>query len=664
MTGKSISAIIAESKPIVLGLVAALVIAIASPGWAVELDFHDTTMTRGQTIDIPLYTQNVTGLGVMAYEVHFAYSTSALTPLDVIEAGTISESWGNAVWSVMGNQVRIVAAGITPLTGSGILCYIRMTAPLTGSGSSSLDLTFGMYNEGTPPVTLNDGYVTINNPQVITIYPNTATMTRGDSLLFYATGGTAPYTYSSTQPSVAAINPTTGWLRALSRGITRVAGVDDVGRRDTSDNIIVRDLKLTIRDTTFLSGQIVQLPVYVTDVTGLGILSGEFSLTWTSYQLEILDILEAGTLLESWGDVTYLAQPGRLDMSFAGTSPLSGAGILMMLRYRVTGVSSSTYVNFQNPLFNEVIEANTQRGNIAITPPPNLAISPNTATLVIDDSLQFTVGGGATPPLTWGTTDPIVASITSTGRLHALSPGEVFVTVVDAYGFGDSSGTITVCGFRIHVPYVESSADRAVQVPIQLVGNATGLDVMSLEMRLGYNQNIAWAQDVIQSGTMTESWWPAVLHTSPGVAEIAAAGTTPLTGGNSTMIVIEFYVASGASVGQYTNININYLLFNEGDVCGVPINGRITVVVGAPDPVTDLIIERVGANIRLSWSDVALRDGYNIYRYEDAGLSALDSTWLNVADQDPMTPGYQWTDPTADLGNEQVFFYIVKSFLN
>jgi hypothetical protein len=664
MLTKYLTAISAESKSVILGLVAVMLVAMGSPLWAVEMDFHDTTMTRGQTINIPLYTQSVTGLGVMAYEVHFLYYTAALTPVDVIEAGTISAGWGNAVWSVMGNEMRIVAAGITPLTGSGVLCYIRVTAPLTGSGNSNLDLTFGMYNEGTPAVTLNDGFVTINNPPYITIYPNTATLTRGDSLLFYGSGGTAPYTYSSTQPAVASVNPSTGWLRALSRGITKVAGQDFVGVRDTTDNVIVRDLKLTIRDTTFLSGQVVNLPVYVTNVTGLGILSGEFSLTWTSYQLEVLDVLEAGTLLASWGDVTYNTHPGILEMSFAGTSPLTGSGRLMVVRFLVTGISGGTWVDFSNPLFNEVIEANTQQGYVSITAPPTLNISPNTATLVIWDSLQFSVSGGATPPLSWSTTNPAVASITSSGQLHALTPGKIQVIVQDFYGFTDSSGTITVCGFKIQVPYVESTTNHLVQVPIQLVGNATGLGVRSFEMTLGYNDDIAWAQSIVQTGTMTESWSPAVLHVLPNVARIAAAGTTPLTGGNTTMIIVEFFVDPGVPVGEYTDVNINYLLFDEGEVCGVPINGRITVVVGAPDPVTDLVIERVGNSVKLSWSNVPLRDGYNVYRYDDAGLTTLDTQWLNVPDQNLVLPGYQWTDPSANLNTDQAFFYVVKSFLN
>ena len=664
MLTKYLTARWAESKFGILGLVAVMLIAIRSPLWAVELDFHDTTMVRGNTINIPLYTQSVTGLGVMAYEVHFLFSTINLTPVDVIEAGTISATWGDAVWSVMGNEMRIVAAGVTPLTGSGVLCYIRMTAPLAGSGSSNLDLNFGMYNEGTPVVTLNDGYVYINNPPYITIYPNTGTLTRGDSLLFYGSGGTVPYTYSSTQPLVASINSSSGWLRALSRGITKVTGQDFVGVRDTTDNVIVRDLKLTIRDTTFLSGQVVNLPVYVTNLTGLGILSGEFSLTWTSSQLEVLDVLEAGTLLASWGDVTYEAHPGILNMSFAGTSPLTGSGRLMVVRFRVTGVSGGTYVNFSNPLFNEVIEANTQPGYISITAPPTLNISPNTATLVIGDSLQFSVSGGATPPLTWGSTNPLVASITSTGKLRALSPGTVLVTVQDFYGFTDSSSTITVCGFEIQVPYVQSISNHTVQVPIQLVGNATGLGVRSFEMTLGYNSSIAWAQSIVQAGTMTSAWWPGVMHVRTNEAHIAVAGTASLTGGNTTLIIVEFFVAPGALVGQYTDVNINYLLFNEGNVCGVPINGRITVVVGAPDPVTDLVIERVGNHVKLSWSNVPLRDGYNVYRYDDAGLTSLDTQWLNVPDQDLLTPGYQWTDPTANLNTDQVFFYIVKSFLN
>jgi hypothetical protein len=632
--------------------------------WAVEIDFHDTTMVRGNTINIPLYTQSVTGLGVVAYEVHFLFSTSALTPVDVIEAGTISAGWGDAVWSVIGNEMRIVAAGTTPLTGSGVLFYVRMTAPLGGSGSSNLDLNFGMYNEGTPAVTLNDGYVTINNPPYITISPNTATLTRGDSLRFTGSGGTAPYTFSSTVPAVASIDPATGWLRALSRGITKVVGVDNAGIRDTTDNVVVRDLKLTVRDTTFLSGQIVNLPVYVTNVTGLGILSGEFSLTWTSAQLAVQDVLEAGTLLESWGDVTYEISPGVLHLSFAGTSPLSGSGRLLLVRFRVTAVSGGTYVDFSNPLFNEVIEANTQRGYVSITAPPTLNISPNTATLVIGDSLQFSVSGGATPPLTWGTTNPTVASITSTGKLHALAPGSVFVTVQDFYGYTDSSSTITVCGFKIQVPYVESPANHVVQVPIQLVGNATGLDVRSFELTLGYTSSIAVAQDLVQAGTMTASWWPGEMYIASNQAHIAVAGTTPLTGGNTTLIIVEFHVASGLSVGQYTSINISSSLFNEGNVCAVPINGRITVVVGAPDPVTSLVIERVGNNVKLSWGNVPVRDGYNVYRYNDAGLTSLNTQWLNVPDQDPLTPGYQWTDPTANLNTDHAFFYIVKSFLN
>ena len=664
MFGKNISAILAERKPIILGLATFMLMAIVSPGLGVELEFPDTTMTRGETIDIPLYTEDVTDSGVVAYEVHFDFNTSALTPVDVIEAGTLTSSWGDAVWAVIGNEVRIVAAGITPLTGSGVLCYVRMIAPLTGSSNSTLNLTYGMFNEGTPTVTLNDGYVTIYTPPYITVSPNTATLTRGDALQFTVSGGTPPYTFDVTDPSVLYIDPSTGWSYALSRGVSRVIGEDNGGLRDTTGNIVVRDLKLTIRDTTYLSGQIVELPVYVTDVTGLGILGGEFSLTWTYYQLELLDVLETGTMLASWGDVTQHINPGELSVSFAGTTPLTGAGILMILQVRVTGVSSATYVEFHDPLFNEVIEANTQRGYVSITPPPSLSISPNTATLVIGDSLQFSVGGGATPPLTWGTTDPLVADISTTGMLHALSIGDVLVTVEDFYGFTDSSGTISVCGFRIQVPWVQSSSGRAVEMPIELVGDATGLGVMSFEITLGYNDNIAYAQSVIQTGTMTSSWWPAVLNVEPNAAHIAAAGTTPLTGGDDDIIIVEFYVDPGATVGQYTNVNITYLLFNEGDVCAVTSNGGITVVVGQPDPVTDLVIVRSGTSVTLHWSDVTLRDGYNVYRYDDAGLITLDSQWMDVSDEDPVTPGYQWTDPTVNLGVDEMYFYIVRSFLN
>jgi hypothetical protein len=477
--------------------------------------------------------------------------------------------------------------------------------------------------------------------------------------------GTPPYTFYSTNPSVASIDTNTGWLHALSRGITRVVGVDDVGIRDTTGNILVRDLKLTIRDTTILTGQIFDLPVYTTDVTSLGIMSGEFTLTWSSGYMQVLDVLEAGTMVESWGDVTYNnTQPGQLDVSFAGTTPLSGAGILMILRCQITAPSSYFLVSIQNPLFNEVIEANVDNGYVSITPAPNIYVSPNTANLVIGDSLQFSLLGGATPPVSWSTTNPAIANITSTGMLHAITGGEVFVIGEDDLGFIDTSGTISICDFELEVAWVSSPSDRAVEVPITLVGDATGLGVYSFEMTLSYNDNIAYATNVIQTGTMTSSWFPGVLNTYVNGANLAMAGATPLTGGDATLVTLEFYVDPSATVGQYTNVNITYLLFNEGDVCAPVTNGRITVIVGNPDPVADLVIVRSGTSVMLDWSDVTLRDGYNVYRYLDAGLTTLDNTWLDVSDEDPVTPRYQWTDPTVNLNTDVQYFYIVRSFLN
>ncbi len=664
MIGKQPTARIAERLPIVLGLVIMTLAALSAPGWGVQLTFPDTTMTRGDTIDIPLYTEDLTGLGVVAYEVHFIITTTNIQPVDVIEAGTLTSGWGDAVWSLIGSEVRIVSASITPLTGSGVLFYVRMTAPLTGTGSSNLNLTYGMFNEGTPEVTLDDGHVSISNPPYITVNPNTATLTRGDSLLFYTNYGTPPYTYYSTDPSVASIDLNTGWLHALSRGITRVAGEDVVGIRDTTGNIVVRDLKLTIRDTTILTGQIFDLPVYATDVTGLGILSGEFAVTWSSGYMQVLDVLETGTMVASWGNVTQNILPGQLDVSFAGTTPLSGSGVLMILRCQITSPSGGFTMYIQNPLFNEVIESNVDNGYISITAAPNLNISPNTASLVVGDSLQFTLYGGATPPVTWGTTDPGVATITSSGMLHAIAGGEVLVTAVDDLGFTDSSETITVCDFTLEVAWVESPSDRAIEVPITLVGDATGLGVLSFEMTLSYNDDIAWADSLIQAGTMTSSWFPGVLNTYVNGADLAMASVSPLSGGNATLVIVEFYVNPSATIGQYTNVNITNLLFNEGDVCAAVTNGRVTVIAGNPDPVADLVIVRNGTSVMLDWSDVALRDGYNVYRYLDAGLTTLDNTWLDVSDEDPMTPRYQWTDPTADLTTDVQYFYIVRSFLN
>jgi hypothetical protein len=78
-------------------------------------------------------------------------------------------------------------------------------------------------------------------------------------------------------------------------------------------------------------------------------------------------------------------------------------------------------------------------------PPAPLTITPDTATVNVGETLQFSVSGGTAPYL-WGVSNPFVARISAGGLLTAVVPGTVAVAVRDATGAIDQSGLITVLG--------------------------------------------------------------------------------------------------------------------------------------------------------------------------------------------------------------------------
>ena len=207
----------------------AVFLLLTVPAWAVQVSFPaNFPALRGTTIDIPITISDVTGLNVYSFELQFTFAPSAMTLVDVIEAGTLSAAWtANEFHEVTNNSARIVAAGTPALTGSGTLLYVRFNLPLGGSGSSNLIWTQAScrLNEGTPTLTFVNGFVTITNPPTITVSPATAELFPGDSVFVQASGGATPYTFTVLNPLIGSFNQTAtyyGYFRALAPGLTSV----------------------------------------------------------------------------------------------------------------------------------------------------------------------------------------------------------------------------------------------------------------------------------------------------------------------------------------------------------------------------------------------------------------------------------------------------------
>jgi hypothetical protein len=375
---------------------------------AVLIDIANTyTGTVGDTVEVVVSTEDVTGLGVFSYEFTINWTSNRLTLLDVDETGTLTSSWGPPEYTSGPGTLSVAAAGAAELTGSGALLKLQFELG-PASGATWLTITEFLYNEGSPAVTTDNGYVTISALPTIWVSPNVGEILVGDSLGFSVGGAyTLPIAWSTTDPVVASID-TTGFLHGLSTGSVRVIAQDAAAIVDTTDGEIdVRAMEISIPTTLNAPpGGALIIPVNVTDLIAYGVRSFEFELTFTSSQLTVTSISTVGTMTAGRSTPEATIEPGRVVVAGADATPLSGSGTLVNLLCTVpTDATSATWLTFQDALFDEQYVPLMTNGYFTVNVPASTLVTPNTAQVVVGETQLFSVGGSPTPPLVWGTTD-------------------------------------------------------------------------------------------------------------------------------------------------------------------------------------------------------------------------------------------------------------------
>ncbi|MBA4312996.1 MAG: hypothetical protein C0417_10240 [Chlorobiaceae bacterium] len=559
----------------------------------IRVSFRDSTITRGKTVYIPVWIDSsVTGLNVKSYELDINYTAGPLVIDSVITNGSMTESWGAPAFHLSSGKITIAGAGTTPLAGTGIFLYLKTSLPLTSTSTyASLQFVKAYFNEGTPTTIVRNGTITIQNLPVITVSPNTGLLTVGETLQFYVSGGKSPYSWYTTDPYVATIN-SSGLLTSQHGGVCAVVAVDSNGITDTTGLIEVRSFKLTIRDTTYLQGQTINIPIYISDLTLVDIKSGTFSVSYNANVLTALDMLTNGALLASFPAPVMHFASGKITVAFASdTMRLNSVGtsILAYIRFKITEVNTyATTLQLSDIMFNESITGNIRNGYFTPILRANLTVAPSTAILVAGDSLQFTVSGGATPPVVWSVSDTTLASISATGKLKALKSGIIHVLVIDSVGATGTSGNITLYDMRIRLLNVTGAAGDSVEVSVEIGSYSPG--VFSTQLSLTHNQNYFTPIEIITAGTLFEGRLVAMATPTAGSVNITAAGAAPVTG-PGVLLKIRYKISASAPLGSYP-VNFAANLLNEGKPLALPTNGQITVgTTGVEDNQPNMPVE-------------------------------------------------------------------------
>jgi hypothetical protein len=140
--------------------------ALLSISWrieAVELSMRDTSFTFPDTLRIALLVDSIPEAeGVLSYQFVITFDSDVLIGVGASATGTLSESFGDPFTSgdLYPGELRVAAAGIHPISGSGALITLLLRCLATG-GVSDLRFSSVLLNEGSPPVTYQDPLATI-----------------------------------------------------------------------------------------------------------------------------------------------------------------------------------------------------------------------------------------------------------------------------------------------------------------------------------------------------------------------------------------------------------------------------------------------------------------------------------------------------------------------
>lgn len=601
----------------------------------VGMSIHDSTFVQG-TVNIPLYVDSsLTGLNVTSFKLQFTFSQYSLTIDSVITAGTISQGWGNAFYNKNNTgRLDIAAAGSTPLSGSGILLFIKVTALNGGSWFSFTDTLNNYFNEGSPKMILNNGYFNISALPSISIYPYSGLLTVGETLQFQSSGGKAPYTWSVTNPAVAKID-SNGLLTSLGMGFTKIVAKDSSGLIDTiSGTVEIRPFKLSFGDTSFYQGQTVEIPIYTTNLNGLNVSSGQFTLSFNGGILSPVNIITSGTLTQNFATPSFSYTPanGQMNISFAGNSSLSGSGILFYINFQITKVNGGgTGLSLSNILFNQNLPGNSLQGYFNVISLSTLYISPNTASLVRGDTLRFYASGG-TPPYRYYVSDSSLASIDSTGLLRAIKGGIVTVSAKDVFGGSGISGNINLYDTKLSIPDTSVSIGSTFDIPVSVGSMSNSFNISSLQTTLIFDSSVVKFDQIVTIGTLTNGWSYQINNEGNKII-LAAAGSGSF---NSVGVVfkIQFIISTAAQVNSSTSVSLQQFLFNEGLPIPEIKNGSITVSSGTiPSAPSNLITTANGPSIiNLNWVDNSNNEiGFKIERSLDtlSGYSLIQTLAAN-----------------------------------
>lgn len=321
-------------------------------------------------------------------------------------------------------------------------------------------------------------------------------------------------------------------------------------------------IRVRMPDTTGITGTVMDYPIYVdSSVSGKNVLAYQFKINVYNNPVSFLGIVTTGTMSAGFATPTYAVNTasGQVTISAAGANALTGTGVLFYLQIKLN--TSGNYITYFNGsstcFFNQGSPAlNLDDGNLIVTNPPSIqAFFNNNNPITIGDSIRVFVNGGI-PPYTFQVLNPVVASITTTGMLHALAVGKTAVRVQSSNGIVDTTDALEIRAMKLILPDTTVLPLANMVYPIR-INNTTALGVISGSLRINFYAPNAIPDSVILTNTLLQNYIVNYKVYSNYI-HITFAGVNPLAG-QGDLLKIRFRVLNPIGF----NISAQDIVFNQ-----------------------------------------------------------------------------------------------------
>ena len=512
---------------------------------------------------------------VKAYQFSIALPPNCTFVSIVHNSGDLGFSWGTPTHNVSGGVLTIASAGTTNITGSGTFFRVRLQAASPGTQTITFSPTNQcFFNQGSPGRTLTNGSVQVNPLPTITVSPENGVLVIGEAVPCSAGGGTAPYTFGLTNPTVGTITGST--FTPSTQGTTRVQATDAGGFIGESGVFDVRSFEAFVGSDQGNALHSFSVPVTLNNPGARAFSAGELQVGFDNGVFNFTGVTTSATLLTGTTLISNVIG-NTLYISFGtqnSITPANGSVLchLNFVKDPTWSGGANASISIQSLLFNEVLNARTNGGFLILDPPQTMTLDPGPSLLKSGQTLQFTANGGS-PPYTWTVANGNLGAVSSTGLFTALNNGSTTVTVQDAAGNSVTSGSIPVYDADLSIASVSVLQGTVVHVPIVLGPSVNNEPVLSCQFTLDYPATWMSFIGVEQTGTLSQGW-STTWSTPTGQLIFSAAGTQPVSPGG-VLIFLKFQLLAPFTEGTQQGLSFQSAMINEGDPSVLTANGTV-----------------------------------------------------------------------------------------